>query len=132
MSLDGLRQQEVVLVSYKGNDWYHERCLLGFVDGGVCVVTPHWDMHVEPVPYFASFQANGKGGGLPAALRSARIVRFGRAEPRRRLPQLLQDASEAEPDMEEEPPVDTTVAAAADGPVVATTVWVALENRAGF
>ena len=130
MSLDGLHQQDVVLVCYSESEWYHERCLLGFVGDCICVVTPIWDMYVEQVADVAPVQAIAQGGARTPPC--PRVVRFDRAELRRRFPQLLLDARAAEPQLEEEPPVGTAAARAADGAAEAPTVWVAMENRAGF
>ena len=132
MSLAGYRQREIVLVSYSGDEWYHERCLLGFLEGQVCVATPHWDLYVEHVGDYASLQSIGARGRLPPGLCGARepqVVRFDRAELRQRLPGLLREAKEAEPNLEDNP-VDDPAGEAAPGDD-AGTLWVALETRGG-
>ena len=43
-----------MLVSYEGDEWLHERWLLGFVGReAVCVVTPHWDIYREDLSEYA-------------------------------------------------------------------------------
>ena len=107
MPLDGVLQKEVVLVGYSHDDWWHERCVFGFVALlSIVVVTPHWDMYLEDVADYESVHRLQADCTLPAgtrfgygAARAERALRFNRAELARRLPNLLRKALAAEPTM---------------------------------
>ena len=59
MSLDGLRQREVVPVTYPNDEWY-EMCIVGFLPPGhFCVVTLHWDVYDEHAEDYQSLLTMG-------------------------------------------------------------------------
>ena len=93
-----------MLVSYDGDAWWHERCVLGFAGGdGLCVVTPHWDVYVEVVGDYSALHQFGPRGGMPSEVYGRRVVRFDRDELARRLPGLLRTAHVAEPGLADSP-----------------------------
>ena len=126
MSLDGLHRRAIALVSYEGDEWWHERAILGFVgSSGVCVATPHWDIYVESAADYESMRCLGeRGGGIPVAIRrTGRIVRFDRAVLAQRWEELIGQALQGEPEMREHQEPE----AKGDD-----SVWVAIESRAGL
>ena len=125
MPLDGVRHQEVVLVDYDEDDWWHERLVFGFLGMLALVVcTPHWDLYVEGRADYRSVHRLLADGSLPpsarfgfGAERANRVVRFNRTELARRLAGLLRRAAIAEPGMvtqnpagESDPPGGAVVA----------------------
>ena len=132
MDLDGLLRRAIVLVAYEGDDYWHERVVLGFCGKkGLVVCTPHWDVYVEQIDDYASLQLLGPRGGRipPAVLRTGRVVRFDHAELQEKWDDLLAQAARGAPDMREE------AAEEVEKPKVAVvkgdTIWVAMEARHG-
>ena len=129
MDLDGLLRRAIVLVAYEGDDYWHERVVLGFCGKkGLVVCTPHWDVYVEQIDDYASLQLLGPRGGRipPAVLRTGRVVRFDHAELQEKWDDLLAQAVRGAPDMREE------AAEEVEKPKVkGDTIWVAMEARHG-
>ena len=63
----GPRVDEIVFAEYGDDLRLHERYVLGVVsDDEILVVTPHWDMCVEPLSDYAELYRPGpQGGYLP-------------------------------------------------------------------
>ena len=133
MALDGLRRRAVALVSYEGDEWWHERAILGFIgDAGVVVCTPHWDVYVEQVGDYESLQVLGpRGGGIPTAVsRTGRVVRFDYGALQERWGALLAQAARGDPDMREHAEQDG-LPIAEDG-AGDSSIWVSVEGRYGL
>lgn len=94
MPLVGPQVDEVVLAEYEDDLWLHERYVLSVVSlTEFIVVTPHWDLYVEPLSDYAALFRPGPQGGLPSKWTRrgehlGKVIRFDRAELDRRLPHL--------------------------------------------
>ena len=146
----GARQGDRLLVSYDGDDWWHERVVLGFCPPlEICIATAHWDLYQESINDYKEIFLLGPRGGLPVHLYSKRdrMVRFNPDTLERRLEGLIIKARAASKNMLDsvppsggagktggEPPVLPPTGGGAKGagaPPGTGGVWIAIEARHG-
>ena len=88
----GLRAGARLLVSYVGDEYWHDRLLLAHVHGTIWVVaTPHFDVYVEDLADYADMHPQGPRGGIPQKLLGDQRVPFKEKELRAEFAQLMAD-----------------------------------------
>ena len=147
----GLRPRTRLLVSYVGDEWWHERILLAQVSElEWVVVTKHGDLYIEDVSSWETTHPVGPQGGVPVSVRGQNRVRFDQATMHASIQDWLQSA-EAEaaparaagfrPNGEGDQAAGAVVAQAVVPPVVGpldlavvgdrpgSVIWLAMESR---